>query len=279
MWQGTIMSAATLPWLLHAAAPWLFSFAALTALELLLPRGRQSIRGRLPGVVFWAAWLPVMAIVYAGFRSLWAWLGVQPLIVLPLEFGWAGPLAVILAPIAGATLYDFFFYWFHRAQHRWFWRFHAVHHSVRELNAVNAYHHISEPAFQAAFLLVPASLVGHDTGYVAPAMIVLLHLHSAFIHSPTRVHLGPLRIFFADNRFHRIHHSLEERHFDRNFGAFTTLWDRLFGTAHFPATQEWPDTGLAEVAQPDGLVAWISLPYRLRHEADASDEPVVMANI
>jgi sterol desaturase/sphingolipid hydroxylase (fatty acid hydroxylase superfamily) len=29
---------------------------------------------------------------------------------------------------------------------------------------------------------------------------------------------------------HRIHHSPEVEHFDRNFGGITPLWDRLFGT-------------------------------------------------
>lgn len=264
---------------LPAATPWLFSFALMTAFELLLPRDRHSARGRIAGVLFWAIWLPVMAATYAMFRSLWHWIGIEPLLILPLQFRWAGPFAMILAPIAGAAVYDFFFYWCHRAQHRWFWRYHAVHHSIRELNAVNAYHHITEPLFQAVLLLAPASLFGSDIGYLAPAMAVVLHLHASFIHSPTSVHLGPLRIFFCDNRFHRIHHSLEERHFDRNFGAFTTLWDRLFGTVYFPAKDEWPDVGLAEIDQPRGVIAWLTLPYRLRERDDTAPAAVVSANI
>jgi sterol desaturase/sphingolipid hydroxylase (fatty acid hydroxylase superfamily) len=264
---------------LPAAAPWVFSFALLTAFEMLLPREHHALRGRLAGIVFWAIWLPVMGLTFATFHTLWHWLGIEPILVLPLEFRWAGPLAAVLAPIAGAAVYDFFFYWFHRAQHRWFWRYHAVHHSVRELNAVNAYHHISEPLFQAVFLLLPASLFGTDTGSLAPAMAVLLHLHSSFIHSPTSVHLGPLRAFLCDNRFHRIHHSLEERHFDRNFGAFTTLWDRLFGTAHFPAAEEWPDVGLAAVEQPRGVIAWWKLPYRLRGDDVPAGISAAPANI
>lgn len=256
--------------ILHAATPWLFSFALMTALELLLPRERQSLRGRLPGVLFWAIWLPVMGMTYAAFRALWHAWGITPIAVLPIGFAWAGPLAIILAPVAAAFVYDFFFYWFHRAQHRWFWRYHAVHHSIRELNAVNAYHHISEPMFQALFLLVPASLFGNDITYIAPAMVVLLNLHSSFIHSPTSLHLGPLRVLFADNRFHRIHHSLEERHFDKNFGA-TTLWDRMFGTAHFPAADEWPDTGLSDIDEPRGLVSWLNLPYRVGRPTDPAE--------
>ena len=244
---------------------WSFAFAFMSALELLLPRERQSLAGRLPGLLFWAIWLPSAAVVYALFRAFWAWLGIEPLLVLPLHMSWMGVLAAVAAPLASAFVYDFFFYWFHRAQHRWFWRFHAVHHSIRELSAVNAFHHLSEPLFQTLFILVPTSLIVSDAGAAVPWMIVLLHLQSSFIHSPTRVHLGPFRVLLADNHFHRIHHSLEERHFDRNFGACTTLWDRLFGTAYFPARDEWPATGLAGIDQPRNVREWLSLPWRPAH--------------
>ena len=246
---------------------WGFAFCFMTALELLLGRGeRQSLAGRVPGLIFWTLWLPVTGVVYAGYHALWDWLGLRPLIVLPLDFGWTGVAALVIAPIAGATVYDFFFYWCHRAQHRWLWRFHAVHHSIRDLSAVNAYHHISEPLFQAALILLPASLIVRDTGPVVPFMMVLIYFQASFIHSPARIHLGPLRAFIADNRFHRIHHSLEERHFDRNFGAFTTLWDRLFGTVHFPAVDEWPDVGLAGIDQPRTIPQWLTLPFRFGRE-------------
>lgn len=245
---------------------WGFSFTFMTVLELLLPRGEQSLVSRLPGLLFWAIWLPASSIAAAGFRALWAALGIQPLILLPLEFTWAGALAIVAAPLAAAAVYDFFFYWCHRAQHRWFWRFHAVHHSIRDVNTVNAYHHITEPLFQAALILLPTSLIVSQPGAAAPLMIVFLYFQSSFIHSPARLHFGPARALLVDNRFHRIHHSLEERHFDRNFGAFTTLWDRLFGTAHFPEVDEWPDTGLAEIAQPHTLKEWLTLPYRYGRE-------------
>lgn len=245
--------------------PSLFAFAFLTAVELLMPRGAVPIRARAAGLTFWAILLPVTITVFALFNALWRWIGVAPLVTIPLDFGWAGTaLAWVLAPLAGAVVADFFFYWFHRAQHRWLWRWHAVHHSVRDLSAINAYHHVSEPLFHVALMSVPASLILADSGASAPAMTVILYLHASFIHSPTRLHLGPLAIAIVDNRFHRIHHSLEPAHFDRNFGAFTTIWDRLFGTAWVPARDEWPDTGLIQIDQPRNLREWFDLPLRLK---------------
>jgi sterol desaturase/sphingolipid hydroxylase (fatty acid hydroxylase superfamily) len=265
---------AALPAILVASAPiWIFPLAFMTALELLLPGERQPIGGRLAGLLFWALWLPCSTVIYTLFRAFWSWLGIEPLVVLPLTMTWLGPLAVVAAPLASAFVYDFFFYWFHRAQHRWLWRFHAVHHSIRELSAVNAFHHLSEPIFQTLFLLVPAALVASQAGAVVPWMIVVLHLHGSFIHSSTSLHLGPLRALLCDNRFHRIHHSLEERHFDTNFGACTTLWDRLFGTAHFPAPGEWPATGISGVRPPRTLREWLSLPWRAPSEEPATVEP------
>ncbi len=252
-----------------------FSLSVMTAAELLFPREKQSLRQRLVGLGIWALYVPANMMILKYLHIFWVSVGIRPLITLPLSFDWAGMLAMLMAPIAGALIYDFFFYWFHRAQHALVWRFHAVHHSIRELNAVNSYHHVSEPIFQAIFLVLPASLIVADTGSTVPAMLIILQLQASFIHSPTRIGLGPLRAFFCDNRFHRIHHSLEEKHFDKNFGAFTTIWDRLFGTAWIPAENEWPETGLAEVDQPRSLWAWIDLPIRFRR--DRPDEAVESA--
>lgn len=124
-----------------------------------------------------------------------------------------------------------------------------------------------------ALLTLPTSLIVADVGQALPYANLLLWLHIVWIHSPTRFHFGPLRALFADNRFHRIHHSLEERHFDRNFGAFTTLWDRLFGTAYFPEADEWPAVGLAEVGEPADLREWLDLPARYRAATAESEAP------
>lgn len=243
-----------------------FTLSLITAAELLFPREKQALRQRLVGLGAWALYVPINMIVLKSFHNLWVYLGIRPFITIPMSFDWAGVAAIILAPIAGALVYDFFFYWFHRAQHALAWRFHAVHHSIRELNAINSYHHVSEPIFQAIFLVLPASLILADTGPAVPVMLIILQLQASFIHSPARINLGPLRAFFCDNRFHRIHHSLEEKHFDKNFGAFTTLWDRLFGTAWMPEPHEWPEAGLAEIDQPRSLRAWIDLPIRFRRQ-------------
>jgi sterol desaturase/sphingolipid hydroxylase (fatty acid hydroxylase superfamily) len=243
---------------------WIVVLSLLTAFELANPNGKQSLVGRLRGVLYWAIYIPLAACILLILSWLWSALGVHPLLTLPVfdSLSWLGPLAAAAAVLVAAIIGDFFFYTAHRIQHRWLWRYHAVHHSIRDLNAVNSYHHVSETIVSQLFYGIPLSLVVTNTGPGLPFASLFLWLHIVWIHSPTRITLGPLRAVLVDNRFHRIHHSLEERHFDKNFGAFTTLWDRLFGTAYFPERDEWPDVGLAEVDEPRGVGEWLDLPDR-----------------
>ncbi len=44
---------------------------------------------------------------------------------------------------------------------------------------------------------------------------------------------------------HRVHHSLEPQHGDRNFGVIFTIWDRMFGTL-YANYDEYPDTGVLD---------------------------------
>jgi sterol desaturase/sphingolipid hydroxylase (fatty acid hydroxylase superfamily) len=243
---------------------WIFVFIVLTAFEFLNANGDQRLRSRVNGLAFWTLFIPLSAVLLAGLASVWQTVGLRPLLSLPAFQGlqWIGPFAVVGAVLVAAIVNDFFFYWAHRFQHRFLWRYHAVHHSIREMNAVNSYHHASEAIVSLLLYTVPTSLIVSDLGPGLPFVSLAIWLHIVWIHSPTRANFGPLRALLVDNRFHRIHHSLEERHFDRNFGAFTTLWDRLFGTACFPERGEWPAVGLAEIDEPRTVREWIDLPAR-----------------
>ena len=44
--------------------------------------------------------------------------------------------------------------------------------------------------------------------------------------------------------YHRLRHSIEERHYDTNFRGFTQLWDRVLGTRMLPGKGDYPETGL-----------------------------------
>lgn len=49
-------------------------------------------------------------------------------------------------------------------------------------------------------------------------------------HSQIPISFGVLEYIFISPKQHQIHHSNEERHFDKNFGVALSIWDLLFGS-------------------------------------------------
>src|SRR5206468_6475948 len=76
-----------------------------------------------------------------------------------------------------------------------------------------------------------------------------------------RLPLGPLARVVAGPQLHRIHHTVEARHLDRNLAAFFPLWDQLFGTYYHPGPGEYPRTGLASGQRVTSLAQALWLPF------------------
>ena len=117
---------------------------------------------------------------------------VKPLAILdlsPLTTAESLPVRVagwLVAAFAIVMIGNFFYYWLHRAQHRfpWLWRFHRVHHSITEMSATNGYHHVAEDLFQFTAVTVPmAFLLGVSTGRVPWLVLTIASTHAYFIHS------------------------------------------------------------------------------------------------
>lgn len=218
-------------------------FVSIVLLELVAPciGPRPTWGGRLEAAKAWSVYFVFGSLVMAAIGGLIADLHIQPLLK---TWRWPG-LIGFLAGGASAILFgDLCYYWLHRFQYRFLWRLHSVHHSARELSGVAAFHHFSEIPIQGLFWMVPVGLIVPDPSAV-PLFGGLAFAWGHIIHSPVRAKVPVL----VGNRFHRIHHSLEPQHFDKNFGALVPWWDRLFGTAFEPAVDEWPDVGLPDGAQ------------------------------
>ena len=252
-------------------------FAIFTTLEVLAPKGQMSIRDRTRGLIFLAAFVPIDAATVVLVDQLSNAIGLRPLPVLRPDIG-----SAILATAIGAVWIDFTFYWFHRAQHAFLWRWHAVHHSIEQLSAINSYHHWTEGLWRTLLVGLPLLVINFAPAPQLAALLFAFRLQIFLIHSPTRLHIGPLAFALVDNRYHRIHHSLEPRHRDRYFAAMTPLWDWLFGTIYRPAKGEWPAVGLAEMREPKTIREWSSLPWRLGRDrlahvpGSVSDVPAVL---
>jgi len=253
---------------LIAVAGFTVLLAVLTAVETITPVERYSIRSRLPGVVYWALMLSVGPLCLAVFQRTWQLAGIKPLLTVDISvFG-------TTAAVIGSILFsDFLAYWNHRFQHRWLWAIHVLHHSQTELNAANGYAHFLERALRFLLFAVPLSLIHFRFPAIPFAVVLTLELLERYIHSPTTIHMGALRWVFVDNRYHRIHHSLEVRHFDKNFGILLSVWDRLFGTAYDPRPDEWPATGVAGQAPPRTIAEYALYPlFFLRQRASPAPQ-------
>lgn len=240
-------------------------------LELIWSANNYSKASRVRGAIFWFIYIFITATTLAVFNYLWIPLGLHPLITIPLDWlsssehlflktiGW------FIAAVAAMTLGEFFYYWFHRLQHSspLLWKFHGIHHSIREMSAVNCNHHFTEEIFRIPFVTLPISLfLQPNPGYVPAIIYTVLRIQGIYEHSASTFNLGVFRYIIADNKFHRIHHSIESHHWDKNFGSFTPFWDMVFGTAWFPQKNEWPNVGLSEVDEPKTVSEFLWRPFR-----------------
>lgn len=242
--------------------------ALLTFVEWARPRSSFRLTLGFPGLLFTLGATPIAILVAVPLGKALESVGPGALVRLPL-LDWLGPVGATLALL---LFVDFLRYWEHRFEHRFLWRVHAVHHSAEHLSAANNYAHPLQYLPLFLFVSVPLSLV--DTGgFALPAGIAILKAVLEFyIHSPTTLSFGPLRSVLVDSPYHRIHHSAEEKHWDRNFGILFSFWDRLFGTSHMPRRGEWPATGVPECRSPHTLAEWLAFPVRYPlPDADTSE--------
>jgi sterol desaturase/sphingolipid hydroxylase (fatty acid hydroxylase superfamily) len=233
------------------------ALAICIAIESIVPRTRYGVRERIMGTYF-IMLFPVCGALFTGPMAA-AWIAIFGNHVL-IDLSWL-PTSVVLVLV---LLYrDFLNYWQHRFEHWAFWPVHAVHHSQTRLHAANGYAHPFQMFTEFVLIAVPLSFL--DTGSaITPFWLAIVStIQPMVIHSPLRLHLGPLRRLFNDNRFHRIHHSVEERHFGKNYGTLFTIWDQIFGTAYFPAGDEWPDVGVDGLSPPTTPMSVMVYPFQM----------------
>jgi sterol desaturase/sphingolipid hydroxylase (fatty acid hydroxylase superfamily) len=225
--------------------------------ERVAPIERHSLRSKLPGILFTVMGGAITYWFIVAVQQAEAALGMAPLVRVPVV-GWLGTVAAVAAYLLA---YDFTGYWLHRALHQYLWPVHVLHHCQTELNAANSYGHYTERAFRILVFALPLSVVQFDVPVIPWFIIGAREVLELYIHSPTEFHFGPLRRLMVDNRFHRIHHSLEPRHFDKNFAVLFSFWDSLFGTAYWPSADEWPRTGVAGLKPPRTIGQYLVYPF------------------
>jgi len=141
----------------------------------------------------------------------------------PQEGWWPWALAIVF--------YDFCYYWNHRIGHESavFWASHVVHHQSQCYNLSTALRQTSSGALLGWIFYLPMAIAGVPPAMFAVAAIVDL-LYQYWIHTELVGKLGRFDRWFASPSNHRVHHAVNDRYIDRNYGGIFMLWDRLFGT-------------------------------------------------
>lgn len=130
------------------------------------------------------------------------------------------------------ALTDLAAYWWHRAKHAspWLWQLHKVHHSQPEMTLFTRFRFpVLDRLASLVVLLLPMALLTGSASFPL-AFTFLVSLRSCLEHSGHEWTYGPLGRIVVSPAYHSLHHSVAPEHRDRNFGAFLTIWDRLFGT-------------------------------------------------
>jgi sterol desaturase/sphingolipid hydroxylase (fatty acid hydroxylase superfamily) len=180
---------------------------------------------------------------------------------------------VLQVPLA-LVFVDVVAYWIHRALHAgWLWRFHAVHHSARELDwLAGARNHPVGEIFSGVVMMSLLLLVGFDPRVLA--VTAPLGLYAILLHANVRWGAGRLRYVIATPLFHRWHHAHpdalpEGRKGGVNFAALLPVWDLLFGTYYTPAAQ--PASFGADEPVPARFLGQLCEPFRSGSARKKSD--------
>lgn len=186
--------------------------------------------------------------------------GYGPIVSLP---SW---LQVVLILVGG----DFIGYWTHRWFHsRRLWRFHAVHHSSKEVDWLSSVrlHPVNDAASRIC-QAVPFVLLGFSPTVVA-AYVPFLTFYAILLHANVSWTFGPLRYVLASPTFHRWHHTKEDEAIDKNFAGLLPIFDLLFGTFYLPVDRRPTVFGVHDDSVPDGLWGQLAYPFRGDHPSGA----------
>ncbi len=203
-------------------------FLALIALEFVVGRARGHDTYRLNDTLT-SVGLGVMSQVTGVFGRLLR-IGLYVLLFEAVA-PWSLPAGEPWVWLFALLFYDFCYYWHHRASHRVavLWAAHVVHHQSEDYNLGTALRQTSSGFLFGWIFYVPMALAGVPPTVFAVVALVDL-LYQFWVHTQQVGTLGWFDRWFVSPSNHRVHHAVNERYLDRNYGGILILWDRLFGS-------------------------------------------------
>jgi sterol desaturase/sphingolipid hydroxylase (fatty acid hydroxylase superfamily)/uncharacterized membrane protein YhhN len=205
-------------------------FFALMALEYAVGRARGHNTYRLDDAVtsIGLGMLSQVSAVFTRLLRIGIYTAVYSVVALTPDTGfwtsWGGWLLALV-------FYDFCYYWHHRLGHTCslFWAAHVVHHQSQDYNLSTALRQTSSGALFGWVFYLPMAVAGVPPLVFGVVALVDL-LYQYWIHTQQIGKLGWFDRVFASPSNHRVHHAVNDRYLDKNYGGILILWDRLFGS-------------------------------------------------
>ncbi len=144
---------------------------------------------------------------------------------------WHLPTDAAWVWVAGLLAYDLLYYWYHRLGHTvaFLWAAHAVHHQSEDYNLATALRQTSSGWLAAWAIYLPMAVLGVPPLVFGVAAMIDL-LYQFWVHTQHVGRLGWFDRWFCAPSNHRVHHAVNDRYVDKNYGGILILWDRIFGT-------------------------------------------------
>jgi sterol desaturase/sphingolipid hydroxylase (fatty acid hydroxylase superfamily) len=194
-----------------------------------------------------------------------------------------GLLAMTNLPVAvefgiAFLLFDWSFYWWHRANHRvpLLWRFHNVHHVDPDLDVTTAFRfHAVEIGYSAAFRVTQVILIG-PAAWMYFAYELVFQVSTLFHHSNVKLPLRAERLVnlvFVTPRMHGVHHSHFRNETDSNYSTVFSWWDRLHRSLRLGVPQREIRIGVPGYSLPADNRAGSLLGMPFRHQRAYWQQP------
>lgn len=144
---------------------------------------------------------------------------------------WQLPADALWVWAVGLVFYDFCYYWLHRFGHESavLWAAHVVHHQSEDYNLSTALRQTSSGWLFGWLFYLPMAVLGFPPLVFAVVGLIDL-LYQYWVHTQQIGRLGWFDRWFCAPSNHRVHHAVNDRYLDKNYGGILIVWDRLFGT-------------------------------------------------
>jgi sterol desaturase/sphingolipid hydroxylase (fatty acid hydroxylase superfamily) len=184
-----------------------------------------------------SSWIYALPAVFA-FEA-WT-LGGTKIYLDPNQYGWPW---LIISGLLYLAIQDTYYYWLHRAMHHaalFKWT-HAAHHRSRQPTAFASFAFAWPEAALNAWLTPALMFIIPIHPVVLGVLLTVMTVAAVLNHCgweilPDWLVRGPIGGWLISATHHSAHHL----NFERNYGLYFRVWDRLMGTDVMPAVQATP---------------------------------------